>query len=129
MDSISNTSDTSSNFTKSGDVEKLLAFFRDGTHVHPSKSSKANFLDVLTSIQHVFDVNSRGDLNEKAKIIYQEIAETDHLVFILVDALGMHLINKLSDDNFLKKHCVDSLTSVFPSTTAAAITTILSGIH
>ncbi len=49
--------------------------------------------------------------------------QVNSLVFILVDALGYNLFKKHSDGATMKK-----ITSVFPSTTAAALTTIYTGL-
>ena len=51
-----------------------------------------------------------------------------HLVLLLVDGLGDGLLETASGGAFLRAHRVGSLTSVFPSTTASAITTVLTGL-
>lgn len=47
------------------------------------------------------------------------------IVLLVLDGVGMAQLDALPADGFLRRHCADSLTSVFPSTTAAAITTFM----
>ncbi len=49
-----------------------------------------------------------------------------HLVLLVVDGLGMHTLERR--DGALRRHLVAELTSVFPSTTASAIPTFLTGL-
>lgn len=41
--------------------------------------------------------------------------------------MGEHILNPISPDGYLKKHQIDLVTSVYPSTTTAALTTYYSG--
>lgn len=51
----------------------------------------------------------------------------DNIVFICLDGFGIYPINQNLDKNsFLKKHIIKKITSVFPSTTTNATTTLLS---
>lgn len=49
-----------------------------------------------------------------------------HLVLLVVDGLGMNML--AGRDGALRRHLVGELTSVFPSTTASAIPTFLTGL-
>lgn len=52
-----------------------------------------------------------------------------NVVLMVLDGLGMTMLERnLSASGFLRKRCVDSLTSVFPSTTAAAMTSYYTGV-
>lgn len=52
-----------------------------------------------------------------------------NIVFLLLDGLGIHPIDvNLSDDSFLKRNIRQTLTSVFPATTANATTSILTNM-
>ena len=50
-------------------------------------------------------------------------------IYMLLDGLGMNLINKYGDSacSFFSDHLFDTLSTVFPSTTTAAIPSLLSG--
>lgn len=47
------------------------------------------------------------------------------IVLVVLDGVGMAQLDALPAEGFLRRHCENSLTSVFPSTTAAAITTFM----
>lgn len=55
------------------------------------------------------------------------IARHQHVVLILVDGLGEQQLRTLGPDSMLHRHQQATLSSVFPATTAAAITTLLTG--
>lgn len=47
------------------------------------------------------------------------------VVLLVLDGVGMAQLDTLPENAFLRCHCTNVLTSVFPSTTAAAITTFM----
>lgn len=51
--------------------------------------------------------------------------EARTVVLLVLDGVGMTQLDMLPADSFLRRHCVQSLTSVFPSTTATAVTTFM----
>jgi hypothetical protein len=51
-----------------------------------------------------------------------------HVVLLLVDGLGLRMLQRHRPHGALAAHLRDTLTSVFPSTTATAITTVLTGM-
>ncbi|MGA7802930.1 MAG: alkaline phosphatase family protein [Gammaproteobacteria bacterium] len=57
----------------------------------------------------------------------QALAEARHIVLIALDGLGYHYLRAQDPAGSLNRHLLGSMTSVFPSTTAAAITTFLTG--
>lgn len=52
------------------------------------------------------------------------IPAAEHLVFVLADGLGSALLETLPAGAFLRRHCRARLTTVFPSTTATALTSL-----
>ena len=56
----------------------------------------------------------------------QSLADARHLVLLVVDGLGHDFL--FSHEGALRRHLVGPLTSVFPSTTASAIPTFLTGL-
>jgi len=58
----------------------------------------------------------------------QDIAEARNVVFLLVDGLGHGALVRAGPDLALTRRLHGSITSVFPSTTAAAITTSFTGL-
>jgi hypothetical protein len=57
-----------------------------------------------------------------------DLGSYDNVVFILIDGLGYRFLQKFGKGSFLKKNCVRRLTSTFPSTTAAAATSLETGV-
>ncbi|MBN8453038.1 alkaline phosphatase family protein [Accumulibacter sp.] len=51
-----------------------------------------------------------------------------NILLLLVDGLGLRTLTRHPASLHLQRHLVGSLTSVFPSTTASAITTVMSGL-
>ena len=50
-----------------------------------------------------------------------------NIVYLIVDGMGTRILEKnLSDQSFLRRHHIQTITSVFPSTTAAATTALVS---
>lgn len=57
----------------------------------------------------------------------ERLAEAGHVVLFVVDGLGLPALAKLPESSSLRRHLIGSLSSVFPSTTASAITTFMTG--
>ena len=81
-------------------------------------------LGVISGIKNNFDEPYRypiidGIFDKKYKKV----------VIMLLDGMGTNiLMNNLDDDSFLKTHYVKSIHSIYPSTTAAATTSVKSGL-
>lgn len=62
-------------------------------------------------------------------MVEEALADKHHVVLVLLDGMGVNILYKhLFKDAFLLKHLKDVITSVFPPTTVAATTTVLSGL-
>ena len=56
--------------------------------------------------------------------------EYKNVVVLLMDAMGVSILEKhLSPDGFLRSHLAGAYSSVFPPTTVAATTSMLSGLY
>lgn len=94
----------------------------------------------LPALAHRPDYDGRGLVNLMSSVAaacggrspYAPLAadpgfdDTPRLVFLLVDGLGHEHLQ--SAGGALRAHLADRLTSVFPSTTATAVTTVLTGL-
>src|SRR5688572_13297583 len=58
-----------------------------------------------------------------------DIGPADHLVFILLDGLGMNLLRALPAETFLVRNFKRQLISTCPSTTACALTSVATGAY
>ncbi len=56
------------------------------------------------------------------------VRQRAHVALLVVDGLGLNYLQRQGEPNGLRLHLRGSLTSVFPSTTASAITTLLTGL-
>ena len=84
-------------------------------------------LNIMSSIVKHYGCES--DYN--THLVVDEILRRkyDNLFLILVDAMGSKVIEKmLPEDSFIRKHLVCEMTTVYPSTTAAATTVVSSAI-
>jgi len=82
-----------------------------------------SIVNLTSSVLKAFDANS----------LYSPLEELDDLkkykniIFINLDGLGFEYLQKYGQNSYLNQHCLKKLTSVFPSTTAAATTTLETG--
>jgi len=68
-----------------------------------------------------------NDIPELSNILNKK--EYKNIVFIVFDAMSSFALdNNISKDSFLRKHKIMDLTSIFPSTTGSAYTTLVSGL-
>lgn len=82
-------------------------------------------LNTITSILKYYNVKtehkSLKELDEILQKKYRNIA------FIVLDGMGEHILTSISTNGFFKKNEVKKVTSVYPSTTTAALTTYYAG--
>ena len=83
-------------------------------------------LGTITSILKYYNVNTKHKSSEKIDKILKE-KKYKNVIFLILDGLGEHILNRISLDGFLSKNKIDCVTSVYPSTTTAALTTYYSG--
>lgn len=57
-----------------------------------------------------------------------EIQHAQSVILMVIDGLGADSVSQLPKNSFLRKYQMGTLQTVFPSTTAAAITTFLTGV-
>ena len=86
---------------------------------------KNSILNLINSILKYYNIETKYNgidfLDEKLKNNYKNI------VLIILDGMGENILNKVALNGFFKKNQSSVITSVFPSTTAAAMTTYYSG--
>ncbi|MBR3614782.1 MAG: alkaline phosphatase family protein [Clostridia bacterium] len=83
-------------------------------------------LGTISSILKYYNVETKHKTSEKLDQILNE-KQYKNVIFLVLDGLGEHILNPISPDGYLKKHQIDLVTSVYPSTTTAALTTYYSG--
>ena len=86
-----------------------------------------SILSIASSVLNHFGVK---DCQHKTLPEFDKLLEKDYknIIVILFDGLGTSSLNyHLKENDFLRKHHITDISSVFPSTTVAATTSILSG--
>ena len=96
------------------------------------KFIKPNFSNNIVNISATF-AEFLGCPNEKPTlpILSRELKKDyKNIVFLILDGLGIHPIRtNLKKDDFLSKNIKQTLTSVFPSTTTNATTSLLTNLY
>ncbi len=87
---------------------------------------QGNIVNVMSSLQH--GLGSRSSYPQLSDSLTAEIRKARHVILCVIDGLGYDSMMKLDKDSFLRRHCVQRLSTVFPSTTAAAVTTFMTGL-
>ena len=84
-----------------------------------------SILNLITSFLKYYNVEtnhkSLKELDEKLEKRYKNV------VFIILDGMGSHILERVSKNGIFEKNKVKTITSVYPSTTTAALTTYYSG--
>ena len=86
-----------------------------------------SILSIASSVLNHFGVN---DCKHKTLPEFDKLLEKDYknIIVMLFDGLGTSTLKyHLEEKDFLRKHHVTDISSVFPSTTVAATTSIMSG--
>jgi predicted AlkP superfamily pyrophosphatase or phosphodiesterase len=101
--------------------------FSDGTLIRPS-DRETNLVHLVQAIYSLCGVQNL-ELARPARQLMDQIGPAQNLIFILLDGLGMNLINRLPEDSFLRSNLRGQINATCPSTTAAALTTVSTGMY
>ena len=82
-------------------------------------------LNTITSILKYYNVETKHKslslLDDKLKCKYKNV------ILLILDGMGEQILNNISPNGFFNNNKVDIVTSVYPSTTTAALTTYYAG--
>jgi hypothetical protein len=119
------------------DRQRISQWFEDGRIVRPRAGNRADIVDLIKAI--ATRSGARGiEVTPKAQRVCTAIGAHEHIVFVLIDGLGLHLLRDLSAgsaseaggaNGFLMQHTALELEAVFPSTTAVALTSLGTGAY
>ncbi|MCI0438284.1 MAG: alkaline phosphatase family protein [Chloroflexi bacterium] len=104
---------------------ELMKAFESGQLVRPSADALniVDFANALASLAGVSDVRLTSGASKIAEII----GPADHLVFVMIDGLGMSLVRDMPGGAFIPSRVAAVLRTVFPSTTPVVATTLATG--
>ena len=103
----------------------LTQYLESGTLLHPLADER-NSIDLFRAISRLSGAHKIPD-SEGVREIEDAIGPYDHYLFVLVDGLGMSQMMNWPNGGFFKSTFRLELRSVFPSTTAVALTSLASG--
>ncbi len=103
-------------------ADRLEKLFADRTFLHPVGDAPG-FVDLVRLMmrQCGADVPRAGAGEQTLRAM---IGDAEHYLMVLVDGMGDRLLDELPPDSFLRSRRAAALRAVFPSTTAAALTTL-----
>ncbi|MGE0227666.1 MAG: alkaline phosphatase family protein [Dehalococcoidia bacterium] len=104
------------------DAPRLLAKFKSGALRRPD-AARPNVVDLASAVWSAAGMPGL-DVTPAARAIEAQLGGREHLVFVLADGLGMQLLESMPSAGFLWTHLNGTLDTVFPSTTAVALTTL-----
>lgn len=107
------------------DVDRVLRWFADGVLLRPG-TGEPSTVDLALALGALS--GAPVPRTEGADLIVRRIGDSDHLVFVLVDGLGLAVMAPLPERSFLRRHVALELRSVFPSATASALTSLATGL-
>ena len=108
------------------DVERLLAAFDSGELVRPSPD-RLNVVDLANALASIGGAVDYPD-SPGAETVAELIGPADHIIVVMVDGLGMNVVDSEHGANFLASHVAAELTTVFPSSTPTVLTSYATGL-
>lgn len=88
-----------------------------------------NLVNLSNSILKEMGVKNLNDTLEELDKIFLE-KDYENIILLLYDGLGTAVLERyLPQEAFLRKNKVDNISSVFPATTVAATTSVLTGLY
>jgi predicted AlkP superfamily pyrophosphatase or phosphodiesterase len=86
-----------------------------------------SIVNVTNSILHYFHAPTHHSTLTKLDTILQK-NKPNHIIYVLLDGLGVNAINyHLDKTSAIRSHLISDISSVFPPTTVAATTAVLTG--
>ena len=83
-------------------------------------------LNLITSVLKYYKVKTNcNSLESLDKKLLEK--KYKNIVFLILDGMGEHILNNISKNGYLSNNKIDLVTSVYPSTTTAALTAYYSG--
>ena len=107
------------------DLDRLVESFSNGSLLRPSQDA-LSIVDLACAVALLAGVDD-VERTPHTDVVADMIGSAEHLVFVVADGLGKGLVEGLPSDSFIARHVRADLTTVFPSSTATALTTLATG--
>jgi hypothetical protein len=91
----------------------------------PQKANLVSLIRAVAALSGVSDV----PVGQPAQELMAVIGPAEHLIFVLLDGLGMNLVRRLAPESFLARTFRRELLATCPSTTACALTSLATAEH
>ncbi|MFW6174594.1 MAG: alkaline phosphatase family protein, partial [Chloroflexota bacterium] len=108
------------------DADRLREHFERGALLRPG-AGWPNTVDLARAITRAAGGHTTHPATEGEAAIAEAIGDPAHLVFVVLDGLGMSQLDLLPEDSFTRRHVRRELRAVFPSTTASSLTSLATG--
>ena len=108
------------------DRERLLAAFETGELVRPSPD-RLNVVDLANALASIGGAPNVPHSPGVAAVV-DLIGPVDHVVVVMVDGLGLNVVDADHGADFLAAHVAAELTTVFPSSTPTVLTSYATGL-
>ncbi len=109
------------------DLARLEELFAGGRLVRPG-GARPDLVDFSRAIYSLAGAEGLA-LSPEAARLGETIGPAEHYVFVLIDGLGCEMLERAPQGGFLREHVAEKLGSVFPATTAAALTSLATAEH
>ncbi len=86
---------------------------------------KNSILNVSTTLLEHYGVKPN---HPSLEVLKPYLKDKKHIMLILLDGMGINILNNIDPNTILRKHVKTAITSVYPPTTVAATTSVLSGL-
>ena len=106
-------------------IECVQEWFSTGRLMRPS-AERLNFVDLVRALAKLAGARNVPD-GAGTRELGRRIGAPERVAFVLVDGLGMSQLRQLPGSSFLRRHTVEGLQTVYPSTTTAALTSLATG--
>jgi hypothetical protein len=106
------------------DADRVRGWFTSGALLPPDPAL-ANTVDLARALAAL--AGAPAGPSPGADEIGRRIGSAEHVAFVLVDGLGLNLVEALPAGSFLHAQLALELRAVFPATTAAALTSLATG--
>jgi hypothetical protein len=108
------------------DRERVESWFESGVLLRPD-AAVPNSVDLARAIARMCGARLDPPRTDGERAIAGAIGKAEHVVLAVVDGLGMNLFESLPEGSLFRRALAMELRAVFPSTTAAALTSLATG--